>query len=378
VARIALDIDSTLHPYWDLLQRIVLERYGVELPYEEQYEWGISALERDAVIHCVEESHSDDNILAGVPYENAVETVRDWHAAGHWIHVTSHRRAQTAAATARWLDRIGLPYDDLHCSFDKVTRCTELEIDVLVDDSPVNIVRAREAAQEAQKRARQQLQSFLLRHGRVYSGRSSWSLAHRRWISTLKFEHPAHLIVLQEYCQAVEDAEVRLRRLTDLIAETVRSWTMAPVVEAYQALRGVSLMAAVVFVAEIGDIRRFENPRQLMAFLGLVPSESSTGEHVKRGGITKAGNSRARRMLVEGAWAYRFPARVSRSKQAQLEGLPRTVREIAWKGQLRLCSRYRNMILSGKHKAIAITAIAREMAAFLWAIGQEVQPAHHA
>lgn len=106
-----------------------------------------------------------------------------------------------------------------------------------------------------------------------------------------------------------------------------------------------------------------------MAFLGPAPSESSTGEHVKRGGITKAGNSRARRMLVEGAWTYRFPARVSRTKQAQLEGLPRTVREIAWKDQLRLCSRYRNMILAGKHKAIAITAIAREMAAFLWAIG---------
>lgn len=176
-----------------------------------------------------------------------------------------------------------------------------------------------------------------------------------RWISTLKFEHPAHFIVLKEYCQAIEDAEVRLKRLTDLISETVKSWTMAPVVEAYQALRGVSLIAAVVFVAEIGDIRRFENPRQLMAFLGLVPSESSTGEHVKRGGITKAGNCRARRMLVEGAWAYRFPARVSPTKQAQLEGLPRTVREIAWKGQLRLCSRYRKMILAGKHKAIAIT-----------------------
>jgi transposase len=241
-----------------------------------------------------------------------------------------------------------------------------------------DLVRAREAAQEAQKRARQQLQSFLLRHGRVYSGRSSWSLAHPRWRSALKFEHPAHSIVLKEYCQAIEDAEVRLKRLTDLSSETVKSWTMAPVVEAYQALRGVSLIAAVVFVAEIGDIRRFENPRQLMAFLGLVPSESSTGEHVKRGGITKAGNSRARRMLIEGAWAYRFPARVSRTKQAQLEGLPRTVREIAWKGQLRLCSRSRNMIRAGKHKAIAITAIAREMAAFLWAIGQEVQPAHHA
>ena len=145
MAKIALDIDSTLHPYWDLLQRIVLERYGVELPYEEQFEWGISALERDAVIHCVEESHSDENILAGVPYENAVETVRDWHAQGHWIHVTSHRRVQTAGATADWLAKIGMPFDDLHCSFDKVTRCSELGIHVLVDDSPVNIVRAREA-----------------------------------------------------------------------------------------------------------------------------------------------------------------------------------------------------------------------------------------
>jgi len=145
VAKIALDIDSTLHPYWDLLQRIVLERYGLELPYEEQYEWGITGLERDAVIHCVEESHSDENILAGVPYENAVETVRDWHEAGHWIHVTSHRRAATYESTAAWLDAIGMPWNDLHCSFDKVTRCVELDIDVLVDDSPVNIAGARDA-----------------------------------------------------------------------------------------------------------------------------------------------------------------------------------------------------------------------------------------
>lgn len=145
MARIGLDIDSTLHPYWDLLQGIVRERYGVELPYEEQFEWGISALERDAVIHCVEESHTDENILAGIPYEHAVETVRAWHEQGHWIHVTSHRRPQTARATADWLAKIGMPYDDLHCSFDKVKRCAELGIDVLVDDSPVNIVRARDA-----------------------------------------------------------------------------------------------------------------------------------------------------------------------------------------------------------------------------------------
>jgi uncharacterized protein len=145
VARIALDIDSTLHPYWDLLQRVVRERYGVELPYEDQRDWGITVLERDAVIHCVEETHSDENIAAGVPYPDAVETVRDWHEQGHWIHVTSHRRVSTRAATEAWLEAIGMPYDDLHCSFDKISRCVELEIDVLVDDSPLNIAKARAA-----------------------------------------------------------------------------------------------------------------------------------------------------------------------------------------------------------------------------------------
>jgi beta-phosphoglucomutase-like phosphatase (HAD superfamily) len=145
LAKIALDIDSTLHHYWDLLQRVARERYGVELPYEEQRDWGITALERDAVVHCVEETHSDENILAGVPYEGAVETVRGWHEQGHWIHITSHRRPQTAEATARWLEQIGMPFDDLHCSFDKVTRCVELGVHVLVDDSPRNIARAREA-----------------------------------------------------------------------------------------------------------------------------------------------------------------------------------------------------------------------------------------
>src|SRR6266480_4720756 len=144
MAKIALDIDSTLHHYWDLLQRVARERYGVDLPYEEQREWGITALERDALIHCVEETHSDENIEAAVPYPGAVQTVRDWHDAGHWIHVTSHRRQSTGPATARWLETIGMPCDDLHCSFDKVSRCVELKIDVLVDDSPVNIARARD------------------------------------------------------------------------------------------------------------------------------------------------------------------------------------------------------------------------------------------
>lgn len=145
MARIALDIDSTLHHYWDLLEQVAQERFGVELPYEEQSDWGITVLDREQLVEAVSETHSDDNIAAGVPYPGAVETVRAWHDAGHWIHVTSHRSDRAHGATERWLDEIGLPYDDLHCSFDKITRCVELGIDLLIDDSPVNIARAREA-----------------------------------------------------------------------------------------------------------------------------------------------------------------------------------------------------------------------------------------
>jgi len=241
-----------------------------------------------------------------------------------------------------------------------------------------DVVRARESANDALKKARQHLQAFLLRHGRIYTGRTAWTRAHSRWLATLGFTHPALHIVLAEYIQAIEDAAVRLERLTRQVAETAASWSMAPVVEAYQAMRGIAFISAVTFVVEIGDIRRFETAPQLMAYLGLVPSESSTGERVKRGGITKAGNSRARRVLVEGAWTYRFPARVSPAIQLRLDGLPRPVREIAWKAQIRLCARYRKLIMAGKLKTIAVTAIAREMAAFLWAIGQEVTPAAQA
>jgi transposase len=180
--------------------------------------------------------------------------------------------------------------------------------------------------------------------------------------------------VLAEYRQAIADAETRLERLTRQVAELVPSWSMAPVVAAYQALRGVAFLTAVTVAAEIGDVRRFDNPRQLMAYLGLVPSESSTGERVRRGGITKAGNGRARRVLIEGAWTYRFRARMSRLLQERQAGLPKAVCDIAWKAQLRLCARYRKLMARGKRQGVVTTAIAREMAAFLWAIGREVEP----
>ena len=238
------------------------------------------------------------------------------------------------------------------------------------------LVRAREAAMEDLRAKRQHLQSFLLRHGRVYGGRSAWSRAHTRWLCELQFAHPAQYLVMAEYRQAIADAEKRLERLSEQVAELVPSWSMAPVIAAYQAMRGIAFLTAVTFVAEIGDVRRFESPRQLMAYLGLVPSESSTGEQVRRGGITKAGNSRARRVLIEGAWTYRFPARKSRLLEERQAGLPKAVCDIAWKAQLRLCGRYRKLTARGKQRGVVIAAIAREMAAFLWAIGREVEPQH--
>jgi uncharacterized HAD superfamily protein len=142
--RIAIDIDSTLHHYWDRLSDAARRRFGVELPYEEQLDWGITRLRHDQLHLCIQETHCEAAILAGEPYPDAVETVRRWHEEGHFIHITSHRDPQAWDATARWLQQIGLPYDDLHCSHDKVGRCRELDIDLLIDDSPENLGRAIE------------------------------------------------------------------------------------------------------------------------------------------------------------------------------------------------------------------------------------------
>ncbi len=209
----------------------------------------------------------------------------------------------------------------------------------------------------------------------VYSGGGHWTLAHRRWFAKQSFEHPAQQIVFQEAIDAIADADQRLRRLEQQLALIVPSWSMAPAVEAYQAMRGASFVVAVTFAAEIGDVRRFDNPRQLMSFLGLVPAESSTGETVRRKGLTLAGNRRDRRVLVEAAWTYRYPARVGESMSGRLVGPPKAVRDIAWKAQIRLCARYRRLSHAGKKLPVVVAAIAREMAAFLWAIGREVAPA---
>jgi transposase len=238
-----------------------------------------------------------------------------------------------------------------------------------------DLVRVRQVAAEDVRRKRQQLLSFLLRHGRIFTDTKHWTRAHRRWLAEQRFDHPAQQIVFQDSLDAIEDAVERQGRLEEQLVSMVPKWSMAGMVAAYQAMRGVSFLVAVTFAAEIGDVRRFDTPRQLMSFLGLVPAERSTGETVRRTGLTLAGNRRARRVLVEAAWSYRHPARITESLRTRLEGLPKAVRDIAWKAQIRLCGRFRRLNAAGKKLPVIIAAIAREMAAFLWAIGRQISPA---
>jgi transposase len=238
-----------------------------------------------------------------------------------------------------------------------------------------DLVRARTAAVKDAGLKKRQVSAFLLRHSRIFPRKKNWGARYRGWLETQGFEHPADQIVLQESIESVRIAEERLARLERAIEEFLPTWSLAPLVEALQALRGVDLVTAVTFVVEVGDIRRFGNPRQLMGYLGLVPGERSTGETVRRGSITKMGNARVRHLLVESAWTYRHPPRVGAKKRAKLERVSPKVREIAWKAQSRLTARYRALTARGKKTTVTCTAIARELAAFMWAVAREAQPA---
>jgi transposase len=240
------------------------------------------------------------------------------------------------------------------------------------DEAIRDLIRAREDARMVAKKAKQRLSAFLLRQGYVYSGKSRWSKAHMNWIVDISMPHRAQQLALDEYIDALNEALDRVDRLTDQIRIFVQNWRMGPVVAALQSLRGVSLIVAVTTVAELGDLSRFDHPGQLMAYLGLVPSEHSSGEHVKRKGITKTGNGHVRRVLVEAAWAYRLPARRSRPLRKRQQGIAKPICQISWQAQLRLCARYRQMVARGKNKSVVITAIARELAGFIWAIARQV------
>jgi transposase len=239
-----------------------------------------------------------------------------------------------------------------------------------------DLTRAREDMKHLQQQAKQRLLAFLLRHGKRYGGKCNWTQTHYRWMETLKFDHPVQQIVFQEYVDTVKAMAKRVDALDEEIKSAAATSVFWPVIEGLMALRGVNLLTATTTVAEVGDLRRFASAPQLMAYLGVVPSEHSSGPSKSRGGITKTGNSHVRRVLVEAAWTYRFPARKSAVLQRRAERTPEKVQEIAWNAQKRLCGRYRRLEARGKLKVQVCTAIARELAGFIWAIGQALpQPA---
>ena len=240
------------------------------------------------------------------------------------------------------------------------------------DEAVRDLSRAREVAMKDLKDAKYQLKALLLRNNINYKGTANWSQKHLRWLTELVLPHPAQHIVLQEFLHTITERISRLERLDNELTHHVHQWRYYPVVKAIQAMRGVRLLVAAGVVAELGDLSRFDHPRKLMSYLGLVPSEHSSGGKRHIGAITKCGNGRARRLLVEGAHTYRYAANISTDMQKRQEGLPKDIIDIAWKAQLRLCKRYKKMIAKGKHYNLVVTAIAREMIAYIWAIAKEV------
>jgi transposase len=260
----------------------------------------------------------------------------------------------------------------------RLARAGELEpiyVPDAVDEAMRDLVRAREDAVSMQRQARQRLQALLLRNEIRYVGRSSWTRAHRRWISGIKLPKPAQQIAFEEYVAACEECERRLERFEKAILAQLEHWRWRPAVEELQALRGISQLHAVRIVAELGDFQRFETPRKLMGYLGMIPSEDSSGPRRRQGAITKAGNSSARRALIEAAQAYAHPARVSWVIARRQVNASKQACDIAWKAQLRLCTRFGRLAARRLPRNKVIVAVARELAGFVWAIAREVRPA---
>lgn len=234
-----------------------------------------------------------------------------------------------------------------------------------------DLERARDDAKCAERSARQQLSKFLLRHGRWFTGKTTWGPAHQAWLAQQSFDQPAQQDVVNDYREAVELATARVARLTRQMAERSATWVQAPLVTALQALRGVEMVSAVTLVAEIGDFRRFASASELMAFVGLVPSEHSSGGSRRQGRITRTGNGHARRILVESAWHYRRLPRMSKAIRQRNDRVSGLVRAIAWKAQQRLHKRLCRLRERGKPANQAVTAVARELAGFVWAIARQ-------
>lgn len=254
----------------------------------------------------------------------------------------------------------------------KAEELTPIYVPEAEDEAIRDLSRARETAMKDLKDAKFQLKGFLLRNNVQATVNDNWSKKHLRWLTDLILPHHSQQIVLQEMIITISERMQRLQRLDNELLHQVKNWRYYPVVKAIQAMRGVRLLVALGTIAELGDLRRFDHPRKLMAYLGLVPTESSSGGKTRRGSLTKCGNSRARRLLVEGAHTYKHKANISVELQLRQEGLPKEIVDIAWQAQQRLCRRYQRLLQKGKHRNVVVVAIAREMIAYIWAIAREV------
>jgi transposase len=240
------------------------------------------------------------------------------------------------------------------------------------DEAIRDLIRCREAARVEQLKARQRLKGFLLRHNFRYAGKSSWTEAHRRFVATIKMPWPAQQIALQEYIEAITTAGERLARLTSAVEHALVGWSREPVVRALMCLRGVNVLTGMILLAEAGDLARFDSPVQLMSYFGLTSCEASTGEQRWQGGITKCGNGACRRALVEAAQHGRLTPRVAAHLQKRQEKQSKEVRAIALRAQQRLHARHRALTAHRKKACVVVTALARELCGFVWAIACQV------
>jgi transposase len=248
---------------------------------------------------------------------------------------------------------------------------TDVYVPDEADEALRDLERARDAAKRAERTARHQLGKFLLRHDRRFSETKNWTVRHMNWVRRLKFEHAAQQRVLTDHLKTVEDAGERVEHLTDSIKELVESSALAPLIKALQAFRGIALVSATTIACEVGDLRRFPTAGHFMSYVGLVPSESSSGERRKQGSITRTGNGHLRRILVEAAWHYRRPPAMSKEIRRRNQPVADGVRRLAWKAQKRLHKRMYHLTLKGKNNKTAVIAVARELAGFIWAVAQE-------
>jgi transposase len=296
-----------------------------------------------------------------------------------WRHLTALGQSCDVVAPSsipkRSGDRIKTDRRDamLLARLDRSGDLTAVRVPGPADEAVRDLVRARDDGVRECRNARHRLKALLLRNGIPYAGKSSWTSAHLRWLSTLKMEHTAQQIGFQEYLHSITEATARIQRLEQAMRDALADWTLKPLVQALMSMRGVQLIAAMTLVAELQDFLRFESPRKLMAFVGLVPGEHSSGPKRRQGSITKAGNSAARRMLVEIAWHYQHSPRVSPIIASRQDQLPKKITDIAWKAQLRLHAKFKRLLARRVMKNKAVVAVARELAGFVWAIGCEVQ-----